>query len=146
MHRPSASVAAIAAALALVGGIATARAEESAEPLGYAADRHRPIIIVYPVCPGPGVPLPTPPATPSAPAPLPPGVVFQACPQLAARAPAQVIQYALANPHAIRGYGERRNPNVPYSPFNPYRTWLTLQDMGKPWNKCNTVVWKAGCP
>jgi hypothetical protein len=74
------------------------------------------------------------------------GLTYQACPQLTGRAPAQLVQFALANPHAVQGYGLRRNPNVPSSPVNPYRTWLTLVDMGKPWNKCNTVVWKAGCP
>jgi hypothetical protein len=106
--------------------------------------------LVIPItgCRGPGLPLPTPPPTPP-PVPGaggPGGLTYQACPQLTGRAPATVMQYALANPHAVSGYGLRRNPNVPGHPWNPYRTWLSLTDYGKPWNACNTVVWKAGCP
>lgn len=142
-----------AATLVVFAGFATALADEpprGARPASVPAagsppdHRVRPIVIVYPLCPGPALPLPTPPPTPVASGGA--GLTYQACPQLTGRAPAQLVQFALANPHAVQGYGLRRNPNVPSSPVNPYRTWLTLVDMGKPWNKCNTVVWKAGCP
>jgi hypothetical protein len=65
---------------------------------------------------------------------------------VAGRIPPAVQAYALANPHAIEGYGLRLNPNVPESPWNKLRTWLTIRDIGKPWSECNNVVWKAGCP
>lgn len=98
-------------------------------------------------CRGPGLNLPTPPPAPT-PDPNPGGpgsLVYQPCPKLTGRVPATVLQYALANPHAIRGYGLLRNPNVPGNPWNTYRTRLSLVDWGKPWSACNSVVWTAGC-
>jgi hypothetical protein len=98
-------------------------------------------------CRGPGLALPTPPPAPTPdPRPGAPGsLVYQPCPKLTGRVPATVLQYAIANPHAIRGYGVLRNPNVPANPWNAYRTWLSLVDWGKPWSVCNSVVWTAGC-
>jgi hypothetical protein len=67
------------------------------------------------------------------------------CPRAVGRIPLPVQQYALANPHAIYGYGLLRNPNVPPNPWNELRTWLDVRDPGKPFSRCNSVVWKAGC-
>jgi hypothetical protein len=153
----------VGAALAVVLAVPAARAQEPvAEPAAPAPlvpqdpagdpMPHYPIRggrIVVPIwgCRGPAEPLPTPPPTPS-PDPRPggpAGLVYRPCPRLAARVPASVLQYALANPHAIRGYGELRNPAIPANPYNKYRTWLSLVDWGKPYSRCNSVAWTAGC-
>ena len=104
-----------------------------------------PIIIPVPIgCTGPGVPVPTPPPPPTSPGPAA-SATYQVCPHMASRIPLPLQQYALANPHAIPGYGELRNPSVPANPWNKLRTWLELRDHGKPFSECNSVVWKAGC-
>jgi hypothetical protein len=90
------------------------------------------------------MPLPTPPPPPANPGAAG-GATYQVCPRMVGRVPMPVQQFALANPHAIPGYGELRNPSVPAGPWNPLRTWLELRDVGKPFSKCNSIVWKAGC-
>jgi hypothetical protein len=125
------------------------------------------IIIICPTCPNPwpchGCPivLPCPPdpllpPPPGQPTPLPPptptpgpatGLQYRVCPQLTTTVPAALQQLALAEPWRFRGYGELRNPNVPYHPmWNTYRTWLSLENIGMPYSRCNPVKWKAGCP
>lgn len=95
--------------------------------------------------PQPGMPTPPPMPTPT-PGPAT-GLSYRVCPQIVNRVPAAVQQQALASPWTVYGYGMRLNRGVPEHPlWNPYRTWLTLLDYGKPWDPCNPVVWKAGCP
>ncbi|MFQ5459718.1 MAG: hypothetical protein ACE5EL_02880 [Anaerolineae bacterium] len=145
-HRAAAVAAGASLAVAAMTVTATAGEAPGAGAAGPGV-HGGPIVIPIPIygCGGPGLPLPTPP-------PPPPGaggaaaVNYRVCPQVTGRVPNPVVQYALANPHAIAGYGLRRNPNVPAFPWNQYRSWLTLRDFGKPWNECNSVVWKAGCP
>lgn len=120
----------------------------------------QPIIIPHPPgwplfpCYGPGsMPWPTPVGAPTAqprPSPTPgpaTGLAYRACPQLGRKVPPMVQQQAVSEPWQLYGYGMLQNPNVPYHPiWNPYRTWLSLLDYGKPWNPCNPIVLKAGCP
>jgi hypothetical protein len=70
----------------------------------------------------------------------------KACPGLDKRVPQAVIDNALANPDKVLGYCRLRNPGVPASPFNPFRTSLTLSNSGVQYNPVsNGVVYKAGC-
>ncbi len=82
---------------------------------------------------------PTPPADARLPSPA-------VCPQLRNRVPAAVIAAALAQPSAIGGWGVPRNPALSPGPANPWRRWLSLRDLGKPFSPGNPVLWKAGCP
>jgi hypothetical protein len=149
--------------LAALGGNANVSAEYSAENT-MAEDLVYPShwisgSIIVPIVPGwpfpcprwpsvpppPGVPTPQPRPTPT-PGPAT-GLTYQVCPQIVNKVPAAIQQEALASPWKVYGYGQRLNPNVPYHPlWNPYKTWLTILDYGKPWNPCNPIVWKAGCP
>jgi hypothetical protein len=95
--------------------------------------------------PPPGVPTPAPPPTPT-PGPAT-GLQYKVCPQILTSVPAALQAMALAEPWRFRGYGELRNPNVPYHPmWNTYRTWLSVENMGVPYSRCNPVLWKSGCP
>ena len=112
-------------------------------------------IFVYPCATPVGMPtVPAPPGVPTlAPRPTPtPGgmastLTYRVCPQIAGKIPAAVEVHAVAAPWEVYGYGMLRNPNVPYHPmWNSYRTWLSLRNMSVPYSRCNSVVWKAGCP
>jgi hypothetical protein len=120
-------------------------ADGALDPTGRIVFPGPPYVIPFPIgCRGPAVPLPTPPPPPANPGPAG-TATYQVCPRAVGRIPLAVQQYALANPHAIRGYGQLRNPSVPAGPWNTLRTWLDVTDPGKPFSRCNSVVWKAGC-
>jgi hypothetical protein len=118
-------------------------------PSPYPPCRGCPIVLPCPpdplMPPPPGVPPPPPPPTPT-PGPAT-GLQYRVCPQVTGRIPQALEQMAVTEPWKFRGYGELRNPNVPYHPmFNTYRTWLSLENMNVPYHRCNPVVWKSGCP
>ena len=57
------------------------------------------------------------------------------------------IADALANPDRVGGWGQRCNPGQPASPTNQLRTWLSLQQVSKPYHPLFTsLVYKCGCP
>lgn len=60
--------------------------------------------------------------------------------------PQGVIDDALENPSTISGWGERCNPSVPLGPFNSFKTSLSLQRLGVPYDRTfNPVVYRCGC-
>jgi hypothetical protein len=157
--------AAVVAAAFMAGYASTAHAQAR----GPEPDPNGGIIIVCPGCPiYPGFPcnrcpiifpcppdplLPpapgmTPPPPPPTPTPGPAGLqTYRVCPQMTTAPPQAIQQMAIAEPYKFRGYGELRNPNVPYHPlFNTYRTWLSLTNFSVPYSRCNPAIWKAGCP
>ncbi len=102
------------------------------------------------------LPTPVPSASPTARTPDPTSTVPAAgatatpiakvCELIRPLVPAEVIDAALADPAAIRGYNQLQYPNQPPGPFNLRRTWLTLADAGRPWNRLyNGLVFKVGC-
>ncbi len=98
----------------------------------------------------PGTPAPTATLRPMA-TPTPGGRAqseqYRVCPQVDAHIPQDIEDLALAEPWRISGYGELRNPSIPYHPlWNGYRTWLSLRDTAQPYSSCNYPLWKAGCP
>ena len=111
--------------------------------------------VVYPP-PPPG--LPTPIGTPAArppllplPSPTPGGRAqseqYRVCPQVKGLVPQDVQDLATGEPWRFNGYGELRNPGIPYHPlWNTYRTWLSLRDTAQPYSVCNLPLWKSGCP
>ncbi len=126
---------------ASTGGIALPVLAPSAELVAFLSDRDLAV----------GNPVLTPqtfvirlgtPERPAEPRSPSPGV----CPQIANRVPAAVIAAALADPSTIGGWGLPRNPSLPPGPANPWRRWLSLRDLGKPFSPGNSVVWKSGCP
>ncbi|MCC7021161.1 MAG: hypothetical protein IT332_15470 [Ardenticatenales bacterium] len=79
--------------------------------------------------------------------PCGPPLTPQACPKLANRVPAVVIDAALADPGRVLGWGDRCNGAVPFGPFNPRKSRLTLLNPGVPFHPTlNSVVFKCGCP
>lgn len=67
-------------------------------------------------------------------------------PRLIEAVPAPVVESALANPAAVSGYGMLRDPGKPASPYNSYRTCLSLQNLSVPWHPLhNALVFKAAC-
>jgi hypothetical protein len=81
------------------------------------------------------------------PSPTPTPVVGHACTFAVNRVPAVVISHALANPAAMRGWGERCNPSAPPSPYNVLRTWLSLVNIAAPYHPAfNPLAYKCGCP
>jgi len=77
---------------------------------------------------------------------LGPGIPMgQACPQLAGRVPPDIIAAALDDPAAHGGWGRLANEGRPPSPYNPYRTWLSIRSPSTPYGPMNGVVWKASC-
>lgn len=79
--------------------------------------------------------------------PCGPPLTPQACPKLANRVPAVVVDAALADPSRVLGWGERCNAAVPFGPFNPRKSRLTLLNPGVPYHPTlNSVVFKCGCP
>lgn len=87
-------------------------------------------------------PLPTDTPTPAQPA-LVPGL----CPFILNRVPAVVINWSLANPQRVNGWGQRAIAGLPPSPFNPPRKWLSLSSIGLPYHPLfNGLAYKAGCP
>jgi hypothetical protein len=118
-------------------------------PYPYPPCQGCPIILPCPPDPllpsPPGVPTPPPLPTPT-PGPAS-ALQYKVCRQITGRIPPALEQMAVAEPWKFRGYGELRNPNVPYHPmYNTYRVWLSLQNMNVPYSRCNPVVWKSGCP
>lgn len=122
----------------------------------------------FPPLPPPGPPVPPPGATAAAATPVPPGtsvpptpfpvpsptpggmaatLTYRVCPQVTKRIPQYIQDLATTEPWRYYGFGERRNPSVPYHPlWNTYRTWLSLRDTGQPYSACNLPMWKSGCP
>ncbi|RIL08716.1 hypothetical protein DCC79_13090 [bacterium] len=122
----------------------------------------------FPPLPPPGPPVPPPGATAAAsppppggtavpptpypvPTPTPGGMAatlqYRVCPQVTKRIPQHIQDLATTEPWRYYGFGELRNPSVPYHPlFNTYRTWLSLRDTGQPYSACNLPLWKSGCP
>lgn len=67
-------------------------------------------------------------------------------PRLIEAVPAPVVESALANPAAVSGYGILRDPGKPASPYNSYRTCLSLRNLSVPWHPLhNALVFKAAC-
>lgn len=91
-------------------------------------------------------PIPTPTPIPAYPPPGGSGMPIEDT-RLGGRVPSADIAAALTNPDTISGWGVPRNPNIPYDPyFNPYRTCLTLRNLGVPYHPVyNRLVFKAGC-
>lgn len=94
--------------------------------------------------PNPNItPSPTVPPT----ATLPPADRARACPGLDSRVPQSVISASLANPDSVQGWDMLCHPNLPPSPANGVRTWLTLQSTSKPWHPLfNPAIYRCGCP
>lgn len=69
------------------------------------------------------------------------------CPKLERKGVARAtIDLALEAPHTVYGWGMLRNPGVPASPTNGYRSLLSISDPGKPYHPVhNGIVYKAGC-
>jgi hypothetical protein len=76
----------------------------------------------------------------------PPGA-GNVCPQLMRVAPMAAINAAVANPRAVRGFMQRRDPGKPESSYNPLRTWLSIHAYSKPYHWLfNSLEYKVGCP
>jgi hypothetical protein len=89
-------------------------------------------------------PTPSPTATQQ---PGPAGAVARVCPQVLARVPGAVLNAALANPERIQGWNQLQNPNAPAGPFNLRRVWLTIRNVGVPFNFLfNPILYRASCP
>lgn len=72
---------------------------------------------------------------------------YRVCPQVTKRIPQHIQDLATTEPWRYYGFGELRNPSIPYHPlWNTYRTWLSLRDTGQPYSACNLPLWKSGCP
>jgi hypothetical protein len=83
---------------------------------------------------------PAPPATP-APTPAP------VCPQIRGRVPDADIAAAVADPGRVAGHGALERPDLPASPYNRPRTWLSLRSLDVPYGRLsNGLVWRGGCP
>ncbi len=68
------------------------------------------------------------------------------CDNIKNRVPNAVINDALVKPDTIQGWGQLCNPNVPPSPVNVLRTWLTLQNPSLNYHPIfNSVVYSCGC-
>jgi hypothetical protein len=81
------------------------------------------------------------------PPPSPTPIVGRICDFAARRVPAVTLDNAVANPETIAGWNERCNPNVPPGPANGLRTWLSLRNVGVPYDpQFNPLVYKCGCP
>ena len=94
----------------------------------------------------PGGPTVTPRPT-NTPGPTAGPAIGKECPGLSAKVPPAVVANALANPDSVQGWEQLCNPGLPPSPWNVQRQWLSLQDIGKPFNPLfNSVVYKCGCP
>ncbi len=62
-------------------------------------------------------------------------------------APASRLNAALADPHAIAGFGQPRDSGKPVGPFNPRRECLSIRSPGQAYHPIyNGLAWKAGCP
>lgn len=71
----------------------------------------------------------------------------KACDFIIKRVPGVVIAAALANPEGIGGWNNLCNPNLPPSPANGRREWLSLRSIGVPYDvNFNPLVYKCGCP
>ena len=97
------------------------------------------------------MPTSTPVVLPSIPPPTSavptPDVAVVPCPFLTNRVPAAAVNAAVGNPSMVYGYGLLCNPAVRPSPFNNYRTRLSLLVPGKPYHPTyNSLVLKCGCP
>ncbi len=70
-----------------------------------------------------------------------------ACEIISNRVPAVAIDWALANPEQVYGWGIPMNPSLPASDLNPPRTWLSIRSLGSPYHRqYNSLVYKSGCP
>lgn len=91
------------------------------------------------VAPPTHAPTPTPAATAAA--------ATCVCRTIQSRAPAVVIQAALANPQAYFGWRYLLDPNKPEGPTNPRRECLTLRSERLAFHPVfNGPVWRVGCP
>ncbi|MEO8082801.1 MAG: hypothetical protein ABI780_03200 [Ardenticatenales bacterium] len=96
--------------------------------------------------PVPGQPTTTPRPSPTQGAlPTPDGSVL-ACASLEVKAPAAAIAQALSAPASLNGYMMPCNPNVPISPVNPLRRYLTLRNINLPYHPLyNGMILRCGC-
>ncbi|MBK6769472.1 MAG: hypothetical protein IPG72_10805 [Ardenticatenales bacterium] len=70
----------------------------------------------------------------------------QVCPSVEGKVPAAIMSAAVANPAGIYGWGVRCSPNLPASPTNGMRRWLTLRSPSLPFHPMfNSIVWSCGC-
>ncbi|MFN8424554.1 MAG: hypothetical protein U0470_14645 [Anaerolineae bacterium] len=95
----------------------------------------------------PGTGPTTPPRPTSTPGvlPTPDGSVL-ACANLEVKAPAAAIAQALSAPSSLSGYMMPCNPNVPISPVNPLRRYVTLRNINLPYHPLyNGFVLRCGC-
>lgn len=77
---------------------------------------------------------------------VPPACEPKVCSGLDTMVPPAAIAAAMANPDKVMGHCKLMNPNVAESPWNVRRSWLTLHNMGLPYNPIsNGVEFKAGC-
>jgi hypothetical protein len=76
-----------------------------------------------------------------------PGDAPMVDPHIRGRVPAAAIADALANPDTVSGWGQRRNPGVPYHVlYNPCRTCLTLRNARIPYHPAfNGLIYSASC-
>lgn len=91
--------------------------------------------------------VPATPTAPPVPTPVPGAQAEPAvCPNLEGKVPAAIVGAAVANPAAIFGWGMRCSPNLPESPTNGPRRWLTLRSPSLAYHPVfNGVVWSCGC-
>jgi hypothetical protein len=93
------------------------------------------------------IPSPTPrPTTPVA-EPTPTiSASVRVCPGVPGRVPAEVLARALTHPEEFAGWGQLCNPALPPSPWNGYRSSLTMQYPSRPYQPTfNSLVFKCGC-
>ena len=68
------------------------------------------------------------------------------CPQFIELIPEPIRITALEHPNQFWGWARLANPNIPESPFNPRRMWLSLISPSMPYSPSNYPIWKAACP
>jgi hypothetical protein len=69
------------------------------------------------------------------------------CPRTLGVVPKVAIDRALVDPASVDGWGQRRNPGVPFHAiFNPCRTCLTVRSASVAYHPVyNGLVWSASC-
>jgi hypothetical protein len=61
--------------------------------------------------------------------------------------PRVILDRAVADPAGVDGWGQRRNPGVPFHVlYNPCRTCLTVRNPNVPFHPVyNALTWSASC-
>jgi hypothetical protein len=71
----------------------------------------------------------------------------QLCEFIVGRVPQAAVNFALSNPAAIGGWGDLCYPNRPAGPFNGFREYLSLRNLGAAYHPLyNNIVYGCGCP